>query len=316
MLSSLPFAPGGPHGVDPLILLVMALLAEAIFGGFPILFRLLRHPRDLAEGGAAWLDRKLNREQRSERTRAWRGVLALIAVVAVSIVLGLAVGWLARNHPFGWIVEFPLVVTLLGQRQAYERAREVARALDDHLEAARRALERMGEPNAAALDFSGVARAALERLARSFTVDVAASVAGYVLFGLAGLAAVRAVAALAERIGHPTPRHRAFGRAARTADAAINFVPARFAGLFLVLAAPLARGARASFSGALKSMLRHAPHYRLPNLGWPVAAMAGALGIERDTARATARDLRRGVKLYVAACALHAAFVGLLALAR
>jgi len=320
MLSFLPFAPGGPHGVDPLILLAMALLAEAIFGGFPILFRLLSHPRDLALGWAAWLDRKLNREQRSEGTRAFRGGLALVAVVALAVALGLAVGWLARNHPFGWIVEFPLLVALLGQRRAYERAREVALALDDHLEAARRALERFGEPNAAPLDFSGVARAALERLARSFAVEIVAPVAGYVLFGFAGLAAVRAIGALAERVGHPTPRHRAFGAAARAADAAVNFLPARFAGLFIVLAAPFAGRARASFAGALKAMLRFAPKYHLPNFGWPVAAMAGALGL--DGARAAnaqavnAGDVRRGLKLYVAACVLDAAFVGLLALAR
>jgi adenosylcobinamide-phosphate synthase len=334
MLSALPFAPAGPHGVDPLVLLVMALLAEAIFGGFPILFRLVRHPLALADGAVEWLDRKLNREQRSEGARAFRGLLALVALALAAAVLGLAVAWLSRNHPFGWIVEFPLLVALLGQRARHDRVRAVADALDESLEAARREVASVTPRDPEGLDGHGVARAALESLARNLAEGAVLPAFGYVLFGLPGLFVVRAVDVMHGRIGQPTPRHRAFGRWCARAHGALEFFHARFAGLFLVLAAPFARNGVARSAAALKVMLRDAGKSHRPNAGWPVAAMAGALGlalggprrfretvaddpwIGDGTAQATAGDVRRGLRLYVAACAVNVVFVGCLALAR
>ncbi|MCC7016198.1 MAG: cobalamin biosynthesis protein CobD [Rhodospirillales bacterium] len=334
MLSALPFAPAGPHGVDPLILLLMALLADAIFVAPRFPFRLVRHPVAVIGDAVAWLDRKLNREQRSEGVRAFRGFLALILVAAGAAGIGLAVAWLSRNHPFGWIVEFPLVFALLAQRSLHDHVRAVAVALDENLEAGRREVAHIVGRDPEQLDEYGVARAALESLAENFGDGVIAPVFWYALFGLPGLLVCKAVNTMDSMIGHLTPRHRAFGRWTARADTALNFFPARFAGLFLALAAPLARRADAKFWPALKVMLRDAPKHRSVNAGWPEGAMAGALGlalagprryrevvvddpwIGDGTAQATATDIRRGLRLYVAACLVNAVFVAGLALAR
>jgi adenosylcobinamide-phosphate synthase len=334
MFSILPFAPAGQHGVDPLILLLMALLADAIFVAPKFLFRLVRHPVAVIGGGVAWLDRKLNREQRSEGTRAFRGFLALIAVAGVAAVIGLSVAWLSRNHPFGWIVEFPLVVVLLAQRSLYDHVRAVANALDENLEAGRGAVAHIVGRDPEQLDEHGVARAALESLAENFGDGVIAPVFWYVLFGLPGLLVCKAINTMDSMIGHRTPRHLAFGRWTARADTAMNFFPARFAGLFLALAAPLARRANARLLPALVVMLRDSAKHRSVNAGWPEGAMAGALGlalagprryreivvedpwIGGGSAQATAADIRRGLRLYVAACVVNAAFVACLALIR
>jgi adenosylcobinamide-phosphate synthase len=334
MLSALPFAPAGPHGVDPLVLLLMALLAEAIFGEMRFLFRLVRHPVAVIGGAVAWLDRKLNREQRSEGVRAFRGLLALILVAGAAAGIGLAVAWLSRNHPFGWVVEFPLVVALLAQRGLYDHVRAVAIALDESLEAGRREVAHIVGRDPEQLDSPGVVRAALESLAENFGDGVIAPVFWYALFGFPGLLVAKAVNTMDSMIGHLTPRHRAFGRWTARADTALNFFPARFAGLFLALAAPLTRRADAKLGPALKVMLRDAAKHRSVNAGWPEGAMAGALGlalagprryretvvedpwIGDGTAQATANDIRRGLRLYVAACTVNAVFVAGLALAR
>ncbi len=334
MFSALPFAPAGPHGVDPLILLSMALLADAIFTAPGFLFRLVRHPLAVVGAAVAWLERKLNREQRSEETRAGRGLLALVVVAGGAGLAGLAVAWLSRNHPFGWIVEFPLVVMLLAQRRTHDRGRAVANALDQSLEAARRAIADLAGRDPEQLDRPGVARAALESLAEDFAAEAVAPVFCYVLFGLPGLLVCKAINTMNGMVGHATPSHRAFGRWTVRAAYAINFFPARFAGLFLVLAAPLARHANAKFWPALAIMLRDSNKHRSANAGWPVAALAGALGlalagprryretvaddpwIGNGTTEATTADIRRGLRLYVAACAVNAAVVVALALVR
>ncbi|MSO85787.1 MAG: cobalamin biosynthesis protein [Rhodospirillales bacterium] len=331
MFSALPFAPAGPHGVDPLILLSMALLADAIFVAPGFLFRLVRHPLAVVADAVAWLERKLNREQRSEGTRAWRGLLALVVVAGGATLAGLAVAWLSRNHPFGWIVEFPMVIMLLSQRSLHDRVRAVANALDESLEAGRRAIANLAGRDPEQLDRPGVARAALESLAEDFGAGAVAPVFWYVLFGLPGLLAYKAVNTMNAMVGHATPSHRAYGRWTARADTALNFFPARFAGLFLVLAAPVAGRAHAKFWPALAIMLRDSSKHRSANAGWPVAALAGALGlalagprryrevvaddpwIGNGTAEASAADIRRALRLYVAACALNAAAVVALA---
>src|SRR5262249_48041906 len=100
--------------------------------------------------------------------------------------------------------------------------------------------------------------------------------------------------------------------------------------LLIVGAAGLTPGARAA--EGYRAMMRDARLHRSPNAGWQEAPMAGALGValagprrydgeigqdswvNRDGRRnATATDLRRGLNLYLIACALQAAIVAVMA---
>lgn len=334
MIPPIPFVPGGAHGIDPLVLLLMALLVDAAVARFPFPFSRIPHPVVVIGNAVAWADRKLNREQRGERARVFRGFLTVVAIAGGAAAFGLAVAWLSRNHPFGWVVEFPLVVALLAQRSLYDHVRAVAVALDESLDAGRHAVSRIVGRDPDPLDHHGVARAALESLAENFGDGVVAPVFWYALFGLPGLLAYKAVNTLDSMIGHRTPRHRAFGRWTAYADTVLNFFPARFAGLFLALAAAFVARTRVRVLPALKVMLRDAGKHKSVNAGWPEGAMAGALDlalagprryreqtvddpwIGDGTAQATSADIRRGLRLYVAACFVCAAFVGALAISR
>jgi adenosylcobinamide-phosphate synthase len=72
-------------------------------------------------------------------------------------------------------------------------------------------------------------------------------------------------------IGHRNPRYLEFGWAAARLDDALNWIPARLAGLLLCVA-----GLR---PGALRIMWRDARLHRSPNAGWPETATAAVLGL-------------------------------------
>lgn len=324
---------GGPTGFDPLILLLAALVFEALVGEARFLFRFVPHPVRLIGGAVEYMDRKLNREARTEMDRAIRGGIVVMVVAAACFGVGSAVAWLSLVHPWGALAELLLLVSLVAQRGLYARVRAVGTALDGPgLEAGRAAVAHIVGRDTGALDGHGVARAALESCAENFCDGVVAPVFWYVLFGFPGLLVYKAVNTMDSVIGHRTPRHRAFGFVAARTDDILNLIPARLAGLFLVIAAVFTP--TAGPGAALSVMLRDAGKHRSPNAGWTEGAMAGALGIalagprsyggqsEPDPwigdgrATATVRDIRRGLYVYAVGCLVNAAWVGALVVVR
>ena len=180
----------------------------------------------------------------------------------------------------------------------------------------------------AVLDEAGVARGAVESIAENFSDGVVAPLFWYVVAGLPGLFAYKALNTLDSMIGHRTERYRHFGTVAARLDDLVNWLPARLAGLYLVAAAcllPAADGGR-----AWRVMIRDARKHRSPNAGWQEAAVAGALDVAvagprrypHETVddawmgdgrtRLGAGDVKRCLHLYITAGSLVALTLALL----
>jgi len=318
-------------GLAPPAILFLALLLDALVGEFGPLFRILPHPVALMGGLIGWFDRRLNREQRSARTRVFRGSMVTLLMVGLAAVSGWFVLEVARRVPQGWIIEVIAVSLLIAQRSLFDHVRAVTRGLDKHgLAGGRAAVAMIVGRDPETLDDHGVSRAAIESLAESFSDGVVAPVFWYLFFGLPGLLVYKAVNTMDSMIGYRTPRHDAFGRTAARLDDVMNYVPARIAAALIVLASVFVpRGRPAS---AFRVMARDGGQHRSPNAGWPEAAMAGALGVALSGPRSyqgkmTAQpwvggefsaqigtgEIRRGLYLFVVACLLEAVIVALLA---
>jgi adenosylcobinamide-phosphate synthase len=318
--------------IDPFLILLAGLALDAVFGDMRALFRFIPHPVVAIGGVIASLDRRLNRESRSAGARRLRGLIVAGAVAAIALIAGWAVLAVTRHWRWGWAVEIVLVGVLVAQRSLYDHVFAVCRALETGgLAAGREAVRHIVGRDPDSLDEHGVARAGIESLFENFSDGVVAPAFWYVLLGLPGLLACKAVNTLDSMIGHRSPRYLDFGGAAARLDTAFNFIPARLAGAIIAIAALIAP--QASPAAALKTMVRDARKHRSVNAGWPEAAGAGALGlalagprrygaepvndpwIGEGRARATADDMRRALYLFVVACLVHAAAIALLALA-
>jgi len=317
------------HVPDPLVLLFMAIAVDAALGDMPWLFRLIPHPVVVIGTAIGRLEQRLNRPDRSERARLWRGAVVTVALVLAALAVGTLVSFLARAIPHGWLAEVFFAGVLLAQRSLFEHVHDVAVALrDTGLEAGRYAVSRLVGRDPSTLDAHGVIRAAIESLAENFSDGVVAPVFWYALLGLPGLLAYKTVNTLDSMIGYRSDRYRAFGKVAARLDDAMNLIPARLAGLLLVLATPFVPKGRPL--GALVTMLRDARKHRSPNSGWPEAACAGALDlalggprrypgnvtvdvwIGRGRARADLADLHRALHLFTVGCVLDAGLVVLI----
>jgi len=315
---------------NPTILL-LALALDAAFGDPDRLYRAVAHPITLIGRGIGWLDGRCNRDSdRAGVRRAW-GTAATAIIAGAALLLG----WLLHRGlqalPLGWLVEAGLMSTLIAQHGLFKHVAAVATGLERNgLKGGRDAVRHIVGRDPDSLDEPGVARAALESLAENFSDGVTAPLFWALLLGLPGILAYKAVNTADSMVGHRTPRHEAFGWAAARLDDLLNLVPARLAGLLLAAAALLMPGGDPR--SALRTMWRDAPKHRSPNAGWPEAALAGALGLalagprryhgERvddawmgsGRAEATIDDIRRGLRLYLIACAIEATLIAVIAL--
>ncbi len=305
-----------------LLVLAAALVLDALFGEMALLLRNALHPVVAIGRVVGWLDRKLNRPERGESPRFWRGVFTAAAVALLAGGFGWLVAALARGLPGGWLIEALLVAILLAQRSLYEHVAAVARALrQDGLAGGRAAIRHLVSRDPASLDEPGIARAALESLAENFADAVVAPLFWYAAAGLPGICAYKAINTADSMIGYRSNRYAAFGKAAARADDIANWIPARLAALVTVIAAALTGNDAAR---AARVIRRDARTHASPNAGWPEAAFAGALGLALGGPRVYPGQgtrehwiggdgkrrygpagIDRGLRLYLGACVVN-----------
>ncbi|RJT41923.1 cobalamin biosynthesis protein CobD [Mesorhizobium waimense] len=300
-----------------ILIAFLSLAIERIFGYPDGLLRAIGHPVTWFGRLISFLDRRLNHATDSDALRRRRGVEALLVIVLVPAAIAFAVQILLwQIFPAGLLITAILASSLLSQKSLADHVEAVADALDTGgLTLGRIAVSRIVGRDPEKLDKPGVARAAIESLAENFSDGIVAPAFWTGVCGLAGGVAYKAANTADSMIGHRTPRHEAFGRAAARFDDFINLPASRLTALLIVLAAFIVKGADPS--GAWQAVRRDARKHRSPNAGWPEAAMAGALGLalagprsyggvvvedafmgEGGRRDADSTDIRRALKLY------------------
>lgn len=294
--------------------LLLMLIAEAAFG-YPH-----RWPHPVTAAGAliAAAERRRNRGRPMARRLAGVGLVGLL--LASAALTGGAIEHLAGGGR-GVLLVVAIGTTGLAQRSLHDHVAAVLAPLaKGDLPAARGAVAMIVGRDTVTLDEAGVATAAIESLAESFCDGVVAPACWFLVAGLPGLFAAKAINTADSMVGHRTPRLACFGWAAARADDLVNWLPARIAGVLICLAG----------RGGWRTMVRAAPRHASPNGGWPEAAMAGALGrrlggpVSYDGEPAPravlgagpvpdAADLARALRTYRIACLLLWLAVGVLA---
>ena len=293
-------------------LLPAALCVEACVGYPQFVYSRIGHPVVWIGRLIDYLEHRWNDASRTNATRRALGILTIVIVAGLAAFAGFAVHAAAARIPFGAVLAVLAATTGLAQRSLYVHVNDVLRRLSEcDLPGARIAVARIVGRDTAAMDESAIAAAALESLAESFSDGIVAPAFWLLVGGLPGLFAYKAINTADSLIGHREPRWRMFGWAAARIDDAANLLPARIAGLLLVIAG----------GGGLKVMWSDASKHASPNAGWPEAAMAGALMIQLGGpcryegawhsrpvfgtgSAALTHHLQQGLRIYKKACAL------------
>jgi len=256
---------------DPAALLV-AVLFDVVFGDPPNAV----HP-------VAWMGRFANVLLR-RAPRAGRGRQLVAGVVIVGVVVGVSAAAAAALVSWGRAV-VPTLTFWMGAavlkctfaiKGLGAAGRTVGVALrEGRLADARRDLGSLCSRDASALDGSQLAAATIESLAENLSDSFVAPLLAYVAFGLPGAVAYRAANTLDAMIGY-RGRYEYLGKAAARLDDVLNLIPARLTAGLLLVAGALTR---ADVAGGVRVLARDRAATASPNAGWPMATMAGLLGV-------------------------------------
>lgn len=231
------------------------------------------------------------------------------AMVATVVGLSAAAGLVPSLPGLPAWLALPLATWLLtasfATRGLEEAGGRVASALEaGDLAGARAGLGWLCSREAGALDASEVAAAAAESLAENSSDSLVAPLFWYAVAGLPGALAYRAANTLDAMVGYRGPTEWT-GKAAARLDDLLNLLPARLAALLLLAVGAAARGASAA--RGLRVLARDRRRTASPNAGWPMAALAGLLGVRLEKPGhyvlggegrpCGAADLRRAVRL-------------------
>jgi adenosylcobinamide-phosphate synthase len=197
----------------------------------------------------------------------------------VLTIAGLA-GWLvtlagSALGPAGLLLEAAALKSTLALRGLTAAGREVAVALErGDLAAARTSVGRhLVRRPTATLRAEPVAAGVVESLAENLTDAFVSPLMFYLVLGLPGALAYRALNTADSMLGYRQGALEYFGKLAARLDDVANLIPARLAALALVIVA--GRRVRSAWSTMLSDHRLTAS----PNAGWTMAAMAGALGV-------------------------------------
>ncbi len=205
----------------------------------------------------------------------WCGLAALVSMAAAA-----AQWWLLRHAP-AWAAA-GLIALLLKPLLAWRMLRgevlAVEAALAESLDAGRARLARLVSRDVAVLDAVQVRESAIESLAENLNDSVVAPLFWFAVLGLPGAALYRFANTADAMWGYPGMRGGRWwqwaGKWAARADDVLSWLPARLTALLLWCLAPRRR-TPATWQ-RLRAEARRTPS---PNSGWPMAAMALALGV-------------------------------------
>ena len=189
--------------------------------------------------------------------------ISLLTIDIVSLIISIVVGSI-------------LLKTTIAIRGMQRHALAVIDAIEkDDLDSARNHLAMIVKRDTKNLDKNHILSAVLESVSENTVDGVTGPLFYYAVFGLPGAFAYRAINTIDSMVGYKTTMFKNVGWFGAKCDTVLNYVPSRLTALVMIVGA-LILGY--NWKESLYIMRRDSRKLDSPNAGFPMAALAGALG--------------------------------------
>jgi len=178
---------------------------------------------------------------------------------------------------FSVLITGILLKTTIAIKGMESHAKIIMQALSkDDLNDARTRLSMIVKRNTKNLDKQHIISGTLESIGENTVDGITGPLFYFAIFGLAGAFVYRTVNTIDSMIGYKTEQFRNIGWFGANCDKILNYLPARITSLVMILAAMILK---ADWRHSLEIMRRDSSKTESPNAGYPMATLAGALGV-------------------------------------
>src|SRR5579883_986897 len=226
----------------------------------------------------------------SPRVEKLRGTAVLVAVAAPVAFLAYLAGhslsylWSLDLGPSRMLVLAAsafaaglLLKTTIAVRGMQEHTSKVMASLaSGDLEGARSNLALIVKRPTRNLDKQHVISATLESISENIVDGITGPLFYFSFFGLIGAFVYRTINTADSMVGYKTDIFRNVGWFAANCDKALNFLPSRLTSIVMILSCIILKK---DWRHSIHIMKRDGPKTESPNAGYPMATLAGALGI-------------------------------------
>ena len=189
--------------------------------------------------------------------------VSILSQILIAIITILSVGILLKT-----------TIAIKGMEQHASKIMEALSKMD--LNDAREKLSMIVKRNTKDLDKQHIISATLESISENTVDGITGPLFYFAIFGLIGSFVYRTINTIDSMIGYKTDLFRNLGWFGANCDKILNFVPSRLTSLIMILASICVTG---HWKRSLDVMRRDGPKTESPNAGYPMATMAGALGV-------------------------------------
>lgn len=140
-------------------------------------------------------------------------------------------------------------------------------------------IQQLVRRNVFELDEEHTLSACIESIAESLVDGVVGPLFYYPILGVLGTMLQRLANTMDSMVGYKTPEYKNIGWFSAKIDTILNFIPARLTALMIILASLILK---LDWRNSLKIALRDHSKTASINAGWPMSAMAGALGVQLE----------------------------------
>ena len=263
--------------LESLIIVGFALVLDFVFGDPKNKF----HPTAWIGGLIAKLTPLgQNQNQKLERIG---GIFVVTIPVGMVVTLLLTLDFGIRFLSTDWVtlaisimIGALLLKTTIAIKGMERYAMAVVGSLEaDNLDSARENLSMIVKRNTSDLDKNHVISGVLESVSENTVDGITGPLFYYALFGLPGAFVYRIINTADSMIGYKTDIFKNLGWFAANCDTILNYIPSRLTGLVMIISAAILQN---NWKESYKIMIRDGKKTESPNAGYPMAALAGALG--------------------------------------
>lgn len=217
---------------------------------------------------------------KGEKAQLFSGFLLVLVVLTFSVGVPLLLLSLVRRISFGawFVLACIMCYQLLATKSLKEESQKVYQKLKEgDLEASRSAVARIVGRDTEHLSKEEVAKAAIETIAENTSDGVVAPIFYMALFGPLGGFFYKAVNTMDSMVGYKNDTYFYFGRCAARLDDLVNWIPARLAAGYMILAAFLLK---LNGKNAIFIYKRDRYNHASPNSAQTESVCAGALEVQ------------------------------------